>query len=551
MKQRTNKSLKIYDLNFNFIFGGSNPSWGTIEKVMAKQQDRWSSLSNSEKADLMKMYLQAGVKNLSEMKAHYNKFDTGGSTQDPDWTPEERAQFLRDFEDRLRAQGYVPTYSGGELHPAIVTGALKDVNPADWRNLSREQQGQAMAQRVSQGISDFGRNYVWPAMEIAAAAIGLGAVSPYLMGGYESLYESLQAAYPVATAVGESIASVAGAGLGAYNLPNAVRNTYQHIKEGDVSRAALGVGQIALDLGAIVLTPFMLNRARQVIQAAKAANLPLPPIEGYNPFTGQVEKYTLTEADKLKLFESSGPTKFYLDNIPEEVTPDINPSTGLWQKAGVDPYTGLPAEVPPRTPVNVVPGKPVKAQAPRVGADYDALNVKPEISFEQYEVVSNYANSSNRFKPYYRGHLNPGYDPYRASQLEDLIVGNKGNSGTLTRSIFSNMEEERALEEALENGSFVLSNRQLGWSLGEQKGTWAQQFGNSRIITTFDERLSTLPTNHYDPFSAHERELLTGRKLGFKVLSKEPNELGGFDWRVEIANPYKFGGQLRRRISIF
>jgi len=40
-----------------------------------------------------------------------------------------------------------------------------------------------------------------------------------------------------------------------------------------------------------------------------------------------------------------------------------------------------------------------------------------------------------------------------------------------------------------------------------------------------------------------------------KQISKGNNtqrKLGSFDWTVEIANPYKFGGRLnRRRISVF
>lgn len=45
---------------------------------MVKSKDKWSALSMSERADLIKLYANNGTTNLSSIKSHYNKFGGGG-----------------------------------------------------------------------------------------------------------------------------------------------------------------------------------------------------------------------------------------------------------------------------------------------------------------------------------------------------------------------------------------------------------------------------------------------------------------------------------------
>lgn len=47
-----------------------------------KNINKWDSLSIKDKADLMKLYIKNGINNLEEIRNHYNKFATGGYTEE-------------------------------------------------------------------------------------------------------------------------------------------------------------------------------------------------------------------------------------------------------------------------------------------------------------------------------------------------------------------------------------------------------------------------------------------------------------------------------------
>lgn len=47
-----------------------------------KNINKWESLSIKDKADLMKLYIKNGINNLEEIRSHYNKFSTGGYTEE-------------------------------------------------------------------------------------------------------------------------------------------------------------------------------------------------------------------------------------------------------------------------------------------------------------------------------------------------------------------------------------------------------------------------------------------------------------------------------------
>lgn len=47
-----------------------------------KNISKWDSLSIKDKADLMKLYIKNGINNLEEIRSHYNKFATGGYTEE-------------------------------------------------------------------------------------------------------------------------------------------------------------------------------------------------------------------------------------------------------------------------------------------------------------------------------------------------------------------------------------------------------------------------------------------------------------------------------------
>lgn len=48
---------------------------------MARNNDRWSALSMSERADLIKLYVENGITNIGDIRKHYNSFDEGGTIE--------------------------------------------------------------------------------------------------------------------------------------------------------------------------------------------------------------------------------------------------------------------------------------------------------------------------------------------------------------------------------------------------------------------------------------------------------------------------------------
>jgi len=50
-----------------------------------KNKTRWDALSMRDRASLIKLYSQAGIRKLDDMRAHYNKFGEGGDTESEDY----------------------------------------------------------------------------------------------------------------------------------------------------------------------------------------------------------------------------------------------------------------------------------------------------------------------------------------------------------------------------------------------------------------------------------------------------------------------------------
>ena len=75
---------------------------------MSINNDRWSALSMSERADLMNMYITNGISDLKEIKKHYNSFATGGTTEGG-WSEESLVQRSR------RHRRYDPTGGLGPI----------------------------------------------------------------------------------------------------------------------------------------------------------------------------------------------------------------------------------------------------------------------------------------------------------------------------------------------------------------------------------------------------------------------------------------------------
>lgn len=70
-----------------------------------KNINKWDSLSIKDKADLMKLYTKNGINNLEEIRSHYNKFATGGNTEEEENTVLTREEYItqRLEEARLKA----------------------------------------------------------------------------------------------------------------------------------------------------------------------------------------------------------------------------------------------------------------------------------------------------------------------------------------------------------------------------------------------------------------------------------------------------------------
>ncbi len=71
-----------------------------------KNKTRWDALSMRDRASLIKLYSQAGIKKLDDMRAHYNKFGEGGDTESEDYNTklEKYRKIQSDYENAVIAR---------------------------------------------------------------------------------------------------------------------------------------------------------------------------------------------------------------------------------------------------------------------------------------------------------------------------------------------------------------------------------------------------------------------------------------------------------------
>lgn len=104
---------------------------------MVKNKDRWSALSMSDRADLIKLYVSNGVTSLDTIKKDYNSFGSGGNTDGDSnnaTIPTERKLTLEEFlqakADSTRVAAHVKSLSRDEgveiIYP--LTESKKEAN---------------------------------------------------------------------------------------------------------------------------------------------------------------------------------------------------------------------------------------------------------------------------------------------------------------------------------------------------------------------------------------------------------------------------------------
>lgn len=115
---------------------------------MAKNKDRWSALSMSERADLIKLYVSNGITSLDAIKKDYNSFDDGGPTRE--MTPSEAAalnkilnnsQYMIAVGDSPDEPAYLST---DVLEPAVVKAFKSN---KDYNRYYGEQFGRQIAKK--------------------------------------------------------------------------------------------------------------------------------------------------------------------------------------------------------------------------------------------------------------------------------------------------------------------------------------------------------------------------------------------------------------------
>ena len=446
----------------------------------------WGLLPMKERSELMRAYIDAGEKDLSRMKEHYNRFDRGGKTYTPQQLLELRKTDPEAYNAYMQQQRtsmtntQTPTYAADATR--VQQATIRPIEPAT-HTLYREMSSPPAPQpQLSQGTP--------PSYAQRQRDEGIRQ--------QQQVYDNL-----------DKSRHIWGMDPTLYN--NDVRSV------ADVERA----NRVAM--GTAIAT----EAAMQGVMAGAGA-----VSRGVRNVASKVKvkKTPLSEAEKMKLLR--------FDDTPMTVK--------TYESA---------SQVP--TQPNIM-NTPVEAR-PTVYDDYNKLSVRSPIRYEEARVVDNYTSTSRYINPFVSKDgvsvvPNPLYDKKQADIIENLVVGTKGGSGHLQRRTglgasaqghLNYAEEVARLDEAFSTGTAFYPQRNMEWSLGEQ-GEWANQFGNSRVNVLFDENVSRFPTNFYSG-PMYEREILLGRKLGYGVKSKTPNELGGYDYWLEILNPYKFGGKLNNR----
>ena len=130
---------------------------------------RWDALSMRDRASLIKLYSQSGIKKLDDMRAHYNRFDTGGDTDGYLW-----------YNPQFDA---TPTVV---LDPAVVSASVPVVNN---KKTKQDKYNDELAKKIIEQTSGAPRNelglpaekplenedYIFGALATGAAGLANGA----------------------------------------------------------------------------------------------------------------------------------------------------------------------------------------------------------------------------------------------------------------------------------------------------------------------------------------------------------------------------------------
>jgi hypothetical protein len=184
---------------------------------------------------------------------------------------------------------------------------------------------------------------------------------------------------------------------------------------------------------------------------------------------------------------------------------------------------------------------------------YGKLTVKDPslLSESDQDLITKYIKDSDFIQP-----KQPAYNRQAADQLEKIVVGNKGNTGTAVRQLSDHSHDMKQLGQ-LNIGDTYTPGRHTSWAVSPRAGE-SVMHGNNRLVTTFDEKLSTLPTERYqyghigdkvringvkpNNWPVLENEIVLPRKLNFGIEDIVENSHGGKDYIVKILNPYTTTG---------
>lgn len=95
---------------------------------MARNNDRWSALSMKDRADLIKLYVGNGITNIKDIRNHYNKFETGGYTEELE--PSVVVDYTKGQEEVNNAKQFVENYYTSEAYRKRAKSfGLSEKNP--------------------------------------------------------------------------------------------------------------------------------------------------------------------------------------------------------------------------------------------------------------------------------------------------------------------------------------------------------------------------------------------------------------------------------------
>lgn len=233
-----------------------------------KNINKWNSLSIKDKADLMKLYVKNGINNLEEIRNHYNKFATGGYTEEDEeyYTVPTKQEYLEEV--KRKALKSANTQGVIDKPKTFVERVLENSQSARDARI-----GAVGAQQIrdlyKQGKTKQAQKLAEDYTKANMAGIALGAAGPTIISAYSNPF--VRTALDVVSGID---------GIRNATTDNGIRKTIRLAKKGDTwETIKSGIGDV-FDVAGISDLVRIASRFNKTNRALHAYNTISP--EGYD-----------------------------------------------------------------------------------------------------------------------------------------------------------------------------------------------------------------------------------------------------------------------------